>query len=312
MKKLSTGLLFGVLAVSSCAQNSNKTKASVAVTTEPVQKSLLWKISGNGLEKPSYLFGTIHMLCEEDALLSPNMKKAIKGADEIYLELDLDNMVEMLGALAKLKMTGDTTLQDLLSDQDYKKVKDYFETKQSMIPFSMLETFKPILAASTLQEGDLPCDNTSAMEEIIMQEAKANEKKISGLETMSYQAGMLDSIPYRLQAQQLVMYIDSAGKSEASEVKEMLSAYKEQDLVKLEAIINKSDAGISRFTEILLYNRNRNWVKKLKELLPGKSLVVAVGAGHLPGDQGVINLLKKEGYKVEPIDNKIVKPSKDI
>jgi uncharacterized protein len=252
------------------------------------------------------------MLCEEDALLSPNMKKAIKGADEIYLELDLDNMVEMLGALAKLKMTGDTTLQDLLSDQDYKKVKDYFETKQSMIPFSMLETFKPILAASTLQEGDLPCDNTSAMEEIIMQEAKANEKKISGLETMSYQAGMLDSIPYRLQAQQLVMYIDSAGKSEASEVKEMLSAYKEQDLVKLEAIINKSDAGISRFTEILLYNRNRNWVKKLKELLPGKSLVVAVGAGHLPGDQGVINLLKKEGYKVEPIDNKIVKPSKDI
>jgi uncharacterized protein YbaP (TraB family) len=220
-------------------------------------------------------------------------------------------MLEMLGAMSKLKMTGDTTLRQLLSEQDYTKVKEYFESKQSMIPFSMLETFKPILAASTLQEGDLPCDNTAAMEEVIMREAKEHQKTISGLETMSYQAGMLDSIPYRLQAQQLVSYIDSSGKSDASEIKEMLSAYKEQDLTKLEAIINKSDAGISKFTEILLYNRNRNWVKQLKTLMPGKSLVIAVGAGHLPGDQGVINLLKKEGYKVEPVENKVVK-SKEI
>lgn len=316
MKKLSTGLLFGVLAISSCAQNSknsSKIKASTStISTTPIQKSLLWKISGKGLEKPSYLFGTIHMLCEDDAVLSPNMKKAIKGSDEVYLELDLDNMVEMLGALSKLKMTGDTTLQDLLSEKDYKKVKDYFESKQSMIPFSMLETFKPILAASTLQEGDLPCDATAAMEEVIMREAKANDKKISGLETMSYQAGMLDSIPYRLQAQQLVTYIDSSGKMDGTDITEMLTAYKDQDLGKLETIINKSDAGISRFTEILLYNRNRTWVKKLKDLMPGKSLVIAVGAGHLPGDQGVINLLKKEGYTVEPVENKIVKATKEI
>lgn len=311
MKRLSTGLLFGVLTFSSCAQNSNKQKIAAASNTPAVQKSLLWKISGNGLEKPSYLFGTIHMLCEDDALLSPNMKTAIRNADEVYLELDLDNMLEMLGAMSKLKMTGDTTLRDILSEQDYNKVKAYFESKQSMIPFSMLETFKPILAASTLQEGDLPCDATAAMEEVIMREAKEHQKTISGLETMSYQAGMLDSIPYRLQAQQLVSYIDSSGKSDASEIKEMLAAYKEQDLVKLEAIINKSDAGISKFTEILLYNRNRNWVKQLKTLMPGKSLVIAVGAGHLPGDQGVINLLKKEGYKVEPVENKITK-SKEI
>lgn len=311
MKRLSTGLLFGVLTFTSCAQSSNKQKVAVASNTSSVQKSLLWKISGNGLEKPSYLFGTIHMLCEDDALLSPNMKSAIRNTDEVYLELDLDNMLEMLGAMSKLKMTGDTTLRDILSEKDYNKVKEYFESKQSMIPFSMLETFKPILAASTLQEGDLPCDATAAMEEVIMREAKEHQKTISGLETMSYQAGMLDSIPYRLQAQQLVSYIDSSGKSDASEIKEMLAAYKEQDLVKLEAIINKSDAGISKFTEILLYNRNRNWVKKLKTLMPGKSLVVAVGAGHLPGDQGVISLLKKEGYTVEAVENKIVK-SKEI
>lgn len=310
MKRLSTGLLFGVLTFTSCAQTSNKPKVA-ADNSAAIQKSLLWKISGNGLEKPSYLFGTIHMLCEDDALLSPNMKTAIRNSDEVYLELDLDNMMEILGAMPKLKMTGDTTLRQLLSEQDYNKVKEYFESKQSLVPFSMLETFKPILAAATLQGGDLPCDNTAAMEQVIMQEAKANQKKISGLETMSYQAGMLDSIPYRLQAEQLVSYIDSSGKNDGAEIREMLAAYKDQDLIKLEAIVNKSDAGISKFTEILLYNRNRNWVKQLKELMPGKSLVIAVGAGHLPGDQGVISLLKKEGYKVEAVENKITK-SKEI
>ena len=301
MKKWSAGLMLSLVSLASCAQKSEPPKAAN-------NNTLLWKISGNGLKNPSYLFGTIHMLCSDDAILSSNMKKAISNADEIYLEVDLDNMMEMLTVIPKMKMTGDTTLQDLLSKEDYEKVKNYFEARQSLLPFSMLETFKPILAASTLEQGDLPCDESSAMEQVIMEAAKENKKTIKGLETMGYQASMLDSIPYKYQAQQLVSYIDNADKNEDSkEMKEMLRAYNEQDLAKLEAMLLKTDAGISAFTDILLYNRNRNWVQKLKELMKNKSLVVAVGAGHLPGEQGVIQLLRKEGYKVEPVDNKLTK-----
>ena len=293
--------MLSLVSLASCAQKSEPPKAAN-------NNTLLWKISGNGLKNPSYLFGTIHMLCSDDAILSSNMKKAISNADEIYLEVDLDNMMEMLTVIPKMKMTGDTTLQDLLSKEDYEKVKNYFEARQSLLPFSMLETFKPILAASTLEQGDLPCDESSAMEQVIMEAAKENKKTIKGLETMGYQASMLDSIPYKYQAQQLVSYIDNADKNEDSkEMKEMLRAYNEQDLAKLEAMLLKTDAGISAFTDILLYNRNRNWVQKLKELMKNKSLVVAVGAGHLPGEQGVIQLLRKEGYKVEPVDNKLTK-----
>ena len=252
------------------------------------------------------------MLCSDDAVLSPNMKKAISNADEVYLEVDLDNMMEMLTVIPKMKMTGDTTLQDLLSKEDYEKVKNYFEARQSLLPFSMLETFKPILAASTLEQGDLPCDASSAMEQVIMEAAKENNKTIKGLETMGYQAGMLDSIPYKYQAQQLLSYIENADKNEDSkEMKEMLQAYNDQDLAKLEAMLLKTDAGISSFTDILLYNRNRTWVQKLKELMKNKALVIAVGAGHLPGDQGVIQLLRKVGYKVEPVDN-ILSKTKEI
>jgi uncharacterized protein YbaP (TraB family) len=123
---------------------------------------------------------------------------------------------------------------------------------------------------------------------------------------MAYQAGVLDSIPYKLQAKQLVSYIDSANKGaeEDKQLKEMFKAYKNQDLKKLEELMVETDAAMASFTDILLYHRNRNWVNKLKTLLPGKSLLIAVGAGHLPGEKGMINLLRKEGYTVTPVENK--------
>ncbi|HSU28484.1 MAG TPA: TraB/GumN family protein [Chitinophagaceae bacterium] len=297
MKRFSALVILCITGLAGMAQNSKESN------------TLLWKISGNGLAKPSYLYGTIHMLCADDAVISPNFKKAINNADEVYLEVNLDNLMEIFGALGGMKMKGDTTLEDLLDPKDYARVKEYFEKSESMIPFSMLETFQPIMAASLLSEGTSPCDNTVMMEQEIMGVAKDGGVGINGLETMAYQAGVLDSIPYKLQAQQLLKYIDAAAKGEDDnkEMDELMDAYKKQDLDKLEKIMVASDAGMSGFTDILLYHRNQNWVIKLKKLLLKKSLVVAVGAGHLPGEKGLINLLRKEGYKVTPVENKLTK-----
>lgn len=295
MKRFSTALFGSIMILTALAQKNN------------MDNTLLWKISGNGLKKPSYLFGTIHLLCKDDAVLSDSLKNIIQNVTEVYFEVDLDNMFEMLGVMGKMKMRGDTTLQDLLSEADYEKVKNYFETKQTMLPFSMLETYKPMLAASTLQLGGLPCETTAMMEQVIMQEAKQYKKAIKGLESMGYQASVLDSIPYKLQAEQLVSYIDNVNKGgdEDKELTDMMNAYKDQDLQKLEEMLLKSDPSIANYADVLLYNRNRNWVNKLKELLPEKSLLIAVGAGHLPGQAGCINLLRKEGFKVTPVKNTV-------
>lgn len=232
--------------------------------------------------------------------MSDSLKMAIQNCDDVYLEIKMDDLIGMLGAFGKMKMVGDTTFSDLLSPEEYEKVKNYFENKKSIIPFSMLETFKPILAASMLESSSLSCGTPVAMEQLIMEEAKKHEKEIKGLETLSFQAGLLDSIPYALQAKQLVNYIDSAatGTDETKEFNVLLDAYKKEDLDKLEELTRESDVGLSRYTDILLYNRNRNWVKQLNSLMQGKSLVIAVGAGHLPGEQGVINLLKKVSNSV--------------
>ena len=271
--------------------------------------TLLWRISGKNLTKPSYLFGTIHLLCANDIDLSETLKKAINETDKVYLELDMDNLFEMMQAVQKMKMRNDTTLSDLLSDSDYKKVKAFFASKSSIIPFSILETYKPMLAASMIMQTSTECDNAVSMEQIIMQEAKENKKEIKGMETMAYQLSIFDSIPYEVQAKQLLAFIsDNDTEDRASkEYDEMASAYRSQDLSKLEALINKEEFGIGNFADLLLYNRNKNWVITMDKIFANNSAVIAVGAGHLPGEKGVINLLKKAGYKVEPMENKMVK-----
>jgi len=298
MKKWSVGLMMVMTSLITLAQEKNKKEFN----------TLLWEISGNGLLKPSYLFGTIHMICSDEAVLSDSLKNAIGNSDAVYFEVDMDNLFEMLGVMRKMKMRNDTTLADLLSKEDYAKVKEYFENNETLLPFSVLETCKPLLAASMLMEGNTGCETPEAMEEVIMKEAKQYGKNVRGLETMSFQMSIFDTIPYKMQAMQLVRYIDDADKGTSDDSKEydqLMQAYRDQDLSKLEELTKMTDMGIANFTDILLYNRNKNWVEKLKTILPGQSVVVAVGAGHLPGNKGVINLLRKAGYIVKPVPNKI-------
>ncbi len=281
--------------------------ADAQANKKPLEKSLLWEVSGNGLTKASYLYGTIHMICKDDASLGDSLIAAIQRSDRVYFEVDMDNLMEMLSALKDFKMRNDTTLADLLSKEDYEKVKEFMGRKSGLLPFSQLETYKPMLASSLLMESGIGCEESVAMEQLILEEAKKNKKRVDGLETMSYQASIFDSIPYKLQAEQLLKYVnDSGSKSEADkQFEEMIEAYKAQDIEKLGEFVQEDDGGLGNYEDILIYNRNRNWVEKLKKIMPEKSLTVAVGAGHLAGEKGLIKLLRKAGYTVKPVKYKM-------
>jgi uncharacterized protein YbaP (TraB family) len=264
--------------------------------------TLLWKISGKNLTKPSYLFGTMHILCADDAVLSDGLKNVINHCDEIYFEIDLSNMSAMLNSLKFLRMNNETKLSDLLSVQDYSKVKSYFTKHVAMLPFGMLEHFKPLLISSMIEEEDLGCKTTDGMEMEIMKTASSVKRKINGLETVEFQARLFDSIPYQKQAQDLVSYIDS--EDEYSKTMDTLvRVYKEQDLDKIDELTRKGDVTISDYTDLLLNGRNRSWIGRMDSLMPAKSLLFAVGAAHLPGDNGLIQLLRKSGYILTPLKN---------
>lgn len=277
----------------------------------PKENTLLWKVSGNGLEKPSYIYGTVHIICKDDASLSENFKSIISKSDVVYFEVDLDNIKEMMSAIDLMKMKGDTTLKELLSEEDFDKVKRYVDEESTLLPFSELESYLPILTATMLSEKMSDCDESTGIEEEITKLAKKSKKETLGVETLEYQLGLMDSIPYIEQAKALVAFVDSmtrpnGEKIEKEKMDSFYELYKEQDLEALNKMILEMDPTfVSSFADLLLYNRNRNWVIKLKDLMKKNSLVLAVGAGHLPGEKGLLNLLRKEGYEVTPLENKI-------
>ncbi|HVW59782.1 MAG TPA: TraB/GumN family protein [Puia sp.] len=262
--------------------------------------TLLWQISGKGLAKPSYLFGTMHVLCAEDARLSDSLRSAITHCDEVYFEINLGDMSGMLGAMKYMRMNDSKKLSDLLSPTDYQRVKTYFSQHSPLLPFGMLERFKPMLVSSLIEESSLGCKTTDGMELMIMKEL--HNKPVNGLETVEFQAGLFDSIPYEQQAKDLVNYIDSSEEYKKMTL-ELAEVYRQQDLDRIDSLSRKGDPGMSNYMDLLLYGRNRTWAGKLATLLPQKSLLIAVGAAHLPGENGVIDLLRKQGYTLTPIKN---------
>lgn len=270
--------------------------------TDKSPKTLLWEISGNGLREPSYLFGTMHILCADEASLSDNLRSVISRARKIYFEIDMDDMTEMMGALKYVKMNDGVKLSDLLTKDEYARVEAYFKKSKTPMPLSMLNRFKPMFVSSLLGEQQMDCPQKEGMEQLIMKEASKKDKTIMGLESVQFQATLFDSIPYETQAKDLLSYIDSVDNYRKSTA-EMVAVYKQQDLEKLDSMVRKSDPSMNSYMDLLLYSRNRRWVQQMPNIMMEGTLLFAVGAGHLPGDQGVINLLRKRGFTVKPVPN---------
>lgn len=296
-----------VLGISSC-------KAQPDLPTAASNNSLLWEISGNGLKQPSYYLGTMHILCEEDAWISASLKEVLNRADVIYMEVDLDNLMEMVTSMGAMTMRNKTRLRDLLSEEEYDLVKAYFSEKLPL-PFSMMENFKPMLLSSMVSEKAMPCESTNGMELMLMS-AKNKKQEIKGLETLAYQAGIFDSIPYELQAKELVRSISEMNNENPeakAEMDSLLYAYRRQDLAAIDRLTSGEGEGLEqKYLDLLLYKRNENWVEKFEEIATKQPTLFAVGAGHLPGQKGVLQLLKDKGYTLRPIANQRPDESKSL
>jgi uncharacterized protein YbaP (TraB family) len=292
---------FSLLAVTLLINYCNAQPVQKKLVINKDDNSLLWQISGNGLRKPSYLFGTFHLMCKDDIHFSNQLKQAIANANEVYMELDMGDPSEMAAAWAQMNMKGDKKLKDFYTDSEYKRLEIYFNDSLNM-PLAMFQNFKPYFLLAAIYPKMLPCKNISGVEEELVQLAKDDKKKIEGLETMEFQSSVFDSIPYSEQAKDLLQSIDSIDENR-KEFITMMNVYKTQQVNKIQGLFEKSEFGTEEHEDILIDNRNRNWIGQLKILMKKESVFVAVGAGHLVGDKGLIALLRKQGYKVQPLLN---------
>jgi uncharacterized protein YbaP (TraB family) len=263
-------------------------------------KSLLWKISGKELVKPSYLFGTIHMICADDFLWTAKMKTSLDNSEKVCLEMDLDDPSVMMEAAAGLMDPGGKKLKDYFTPEQYKLVSKY--VKDSLgIDIAMLEQMKPIALQTLMSsKSTSSCGNQISYEDSIMKMAQKDNKEILGLETPKEQLDALESIPADTVVNSLLEAIINNNQTDDAEYAEMIHAYKNQDIPALYTLITKSkepgeDMGV------FLDQRNKKWISRMQQKMNTSSIFFAVGAGHLWGTNGVINLLKKQGYHVEPV-----------
>lgn len=274
-------------------------KAAPKLPISNNSNSLLWEVSGNGLKQPSYVFGTFHLMCPGDIRFGKPLNQALQYASEVYMELDMDDPSTMLSGILVMNMKGGKKLKDLYSEAEYKRLNDFFKDSIGM-PLTMFQSMKPSMLESLLYPKMLACKTSTGVDMEIMKLAQKNKKEIKGLETIQFQSSIFDSIPYENQAKELLKAIDSI-RSYQVMFDTMVNVYKSRRIGDMEKMLSKSEFGMEENSDLLLYNRNKNWLGQLKKIMPAESVFVAVGAGHLVGDKGLIALLQKEGYTVRPV-----------
>lgn len=300
MRKIFFSLSFSILAIAAWAQPAS---AQYAPTAE--ENSLLWEISGKGIQAPSYLFGTIHMIGKEDFFLTEATKASFEKAQRITFEIDMEEMTDftkLFPLLMKSFMANDTTLEDLLTPQDYALVQEHFESVG--LPMMFLNRIKPMFL-SALGEGDMTSMDGSSgdvmsYEMELMSMAQQRKLPIDGLETAEFQMSVFDSIPYKVQAEMLVESIKTEDTGEG-QFEQMVKLYKNQDLQGMQSMMESEEGGIGGYEDLLLVGRNRNWIPVMAGMMAERPTFFAVGAGHLGGGQGVVALLREAGYTVKPL-----------
>jgi uncharacterized protein len=271
---------------------------SIFNQAQPLEKALLWKISGNGLTQPSYLFGTIHATC--DATLDAATLKALEETKQLYLEIDMDDPMLQMQMMQGMMMKNGVTISSLVSEEDF-LIIDEFLQKNIGMSAKMINTFKPFMLNSMLLPKLLDCEFQSVEMEL-MKVTKAQNEEVYGLETIGDQLQVFDKIPYQDQVNELLKTAKSDLSKEKAEMKKIMDVYKTKDIEKMLVVMDESDNTISADNkDVLLVNRNRNWIPVIEKVIKSKPTFFGVGAAHLAGDDGVIKLLRKQGYKVEAV-----------
>lgn len=262
------------------------------------ENSLLWKISGNGLKEPSYLFGTIHITC--DATLADKVKTALDKTQQLCLELDMDDPTMQVEMMNSMMMQNGVTMKSLAKPDDFKAV-DAFLTANVGFSAEMLNTVKPFMVTAMLYPKMLNCDMQSVEAELI-KIAKAQNEEVIGLETVGEQLAIFDAIPYQEQMNELVITAKDNMQRDKAELAEMMTLYKSENVEAMISFTEKSpNAMTSKYSDVLLKKRNQNWISRMTTIATNKPTFFGVGAAHLGGKDGVIALLHKAGFTVEAV-----------
>jgi uncharacterized protein len=277
-------------------------KAPVASEGEKNGKPALWKVSSE--KGTAWLFGTVHMLPPDTDWQTPLFDQAARDANVLVLEATgLDDVQAVSGVFAQLGISGG---QPSLATRVEPKLHPVLDALDEKIPgprkvLDHMESWAAALTLASAMSTDLDLSAERGVERVLTLRFRAEEKSISGLETISQQLGYFDQLPEQDQRLMLNSLLRGADKNQEN-FEAMLAAWLRGDA---DGLLDSEQDGVlvsATIREALLDKRNRNWTKQIAAMIDkGQNPFVAVGAGHMAGPGGVPALLKAAGYTVERI-----------
>lgn len=272
-----------------------------AVIAHSAETTSLWKVTGDDSGPSIYLAGSIHILSEDDHPLHPAFEAAYRAVDDLVLEIatNEDPGSDTL-ALEKGMYGKGRKISDDLSPQMYAELGKYL--KGVGLPPTAMDGFRPWMASMTIsiteimKMGGRP---ELGVDTFFEERAVKDGKTVRGLETTEFQIGLFAKLNKEEQEKMLGSTLKDMATVE-TDFPKMVKAWREGDDATVEKMIDDSMSGSPQFRKELLDNRNENWAKKIKEYIKGdKDIMVIVGAAHLVGEKGLIELLKVSGLRVE-------------
>ena len=266
--------------------------------------SPVWAIHGD--HNTVYLAGSVHLLKADDSSLPPAFDHAYKGSKALVMELAMDEAVQMEVASWMMEngmLKEGTTLRATIGDARYRRVSA--EAERLGVPMEAADMLQPWalgLQLIEMQYVQLGFDPQQGVEQQLQHKAQADGKPISGLETVQEQLGALQGMSYPDQARFLDMIVTEMHDVE-SETQSVVAAWRAGDAAKLAALLSDEYKSFPALYRLLVSDRNKRWVPQIEKLLhANQDYFVVVGALHLVGDGGLLELMRHDGYKPEALN----------
>lgn len=261
--------------------------------------SLLWEITGKKVKSPSYVFGTMHLIPNADFLFPETLQEKVKGSDILVMEIG--GLSEQMKAM-HLMMLDSGTMFDYFNEEQLDSLFTYAEAElgydeaKMRMAFSKMKPFVLLQLFAKDAFGENPQSYEMSLEKI----ANVEKIEVLGLETVEEQMGFIDGLSSEDQVNMIMEALQS-DKDDTSETRKLIDMYLSQDIDAIHNYTVSSGMSSPEFEESFLNKRNKNWISPIQKIIKKNKAFIAVGAAHLGGPQGVIELLRAEGYTLTPV-----------
>lgn len=279
---------------------------------------LLYKISGKGLSRPSYVLGTCHLVNGSFSDSIPGLRNALSGTDQVYGEVVMSEMTSpenMQKLKASMSLPDSTSLQKLLTEDQMARLNAFLKeiigvdlsneglkVQFGQLKPAALSTQLTILMYMRKHTGEL--NIADLLDQHLQAVAVKSGKKVGGLETLDFQMNLLYGQPMPRQIEGLMCLVDN-GEEMLKMTEEMIKAYYAMDIKTLKQVMDRKMHNSCDQTpeeeKAMVYDRNARWARKMPGVMAQASTLFVVGSGHLPGDKGLLQLLRQAGYTIEAV-----------